>query len=66
MKTKGQKGLGRCTENSKRLQMLAKTTISSKTLVTIQAENKALHDKTNFQQYLFTNSALQKALEGKL
>ena len=29
-------------------------------------EKKTLQSKTKFKQYLFTNSALQKALEGKL
>jgi hypothetical protein len=32
----------------------------------IAGENKIFQDKTKFKQYLFTNPALQRILEGKL
>jgi hypothetical protein len=33
--------------------------------ITIDGENKLLHDKTKFTQYLFTNLALQGIIDGK-
>jgi hypothetical protein len=38
---------------------------SAKLSITIDGENKILHDKIKFKQYLFTNIALQKLLEEK-
>ena len=38
----------------------------AKLLITIDGENKIFHDKNRFKQYLSTNPALQKVLEGKL
>ena len=38
----------------------------AKLSITIDGENKIFHDKTKFKQYLSTNPALQKILEGKL
>jgi hypothetical protein len=34
--------------------------------ITIDGETKVFHDKTKFTQYLSTNSALQRIIEGKL
>ena len=34
--------------------------------ITINGEDKIFHDKTRFKQYVTTNPALQKVLEGKL
>ena len=39
---------------------------SAKLEVTIDGENKIFQDKARFKQYLSTNLALQKVLEGKL
>ena len=33
---------------------------------TIDRENKIVHDKNRFKQYISTNPALQKVIEGKL
>ena len=38
---------------------------SAKLSVTIDGETKIFHDKTKFTQYLFTNPALQRIIEGK-
>ena len=38
----------------------------AKLSITIDGENKIFHDKTRFKQYVSTNPALQKILEGKL
>lgn len=38
----------------------------AKLSITIDGENKIFHDKNKFKQYLSTNPALQKVLEGKL
>ncbi|MBV2133994.1 hypothetical protein KRX52_14530, partial [Pseudomonas sp. MAP12] len=38
----------------------------AKLSITIDGENKIFHDKTRFKQYVTTNPALQKVLEGKL
>jgi hypothetical protein len=38
----------------------------AKISVTIDGENKTFHDKTKFKQYLYTNTALQKVVEGKI
>ena len=38
----------------------------AKLSINIDGENKTLHDKIRFNQYLSTNPALQKVLEGKL
>jgi hypothetical protein len=37
----------------------------AKLSLTINGENKKLHDKTKFNEYLSTNAAQQKVLEGK-
>jgi hypothetical protein len=34
--------------------------------ITIDGETKVFHDKTKFTQYLSTNSALQRIIDGKL
>ena len=52
--------------NPKRIQMSAETTIPSNTINHQTEKNKIFHDKTKFKQYLSTNPALQKTLEGKL
>ena len=46
--------------------MPAQVTIPSKLSITIYRENKIFNDKARFSQYVSTNPALQKALEGKL
>ena len=38
----------------------------AKLSITIDGENKIFHDKAKFEQYLSTNPALQKVLEGKI
>jgi hypothetical protein len=38
----------------------------AKLSINIDGETKIFQDKTKFKQYLHTNSALQKILEGKL
>jgi hypothetical protein len=38
---------------------------STKLSITIDRENKIFHDKTKFTQYLFTNPALQRIIDGK-
>jgi hypothetical protein len=38
----------------------------AKLLIIIGRETKIFHDKANFKQYLSTNPALQRILEGKL
>ncbi|MBV2135169.1 hypothetical protein KRX52_20585 [Pseudomonas sp. MAP12] len=38
----------------------------AKLSITIDGENKIFHDKNRFKQYISTNPALQKVLEGKL
>jgi hypothetical protein len=54
-------------KNSKRSQMLSKPAILKKSLsITMHRENKTLHDKIKFQQYLSPNPALQKSLKEKL
>jgi len=45
--------------------MPAQVTISSKTL-NIDGETKIFHDKTKFAQYLSTNPALQRIINGKV
>jgi hypothetical protein len=37
----------------------------AKLSITIDGENKILHDKTKFTQYLSTNSAPQRIIDGK-
>jgi hypothetical protein len=37
----------------------------AKLSITIDGENKIFHDKTNFTQYLSTNAALQRVIDGK-
>jgi hypothetical protein len=37
----------------------------AKLAITIDGETKVFKDKTKFKQYLFTNSALQRIIEGK-
>ena len=44
--------------------MQAQTTIA-KLSFTINRENKIFQDKNKFKQYIATNPALQKVLEGK-
>jgi hypothetical protein len=46
--------------------MPAQATIPSKLSINIDGENKILHDKTKFIQYLSTNSALQRITYRKL
>ena len=46
--------------------MPAQTIIPAKFSVTIEGQNNIFHDKTRFNQYLATNPALHKVLEGKL
>ena len=55
----------KCYVDIKRPQMPAQTTIPSKLSITIEGQNKIFHDKTRFNQYLVTNPALHKILEGK-
>ena len=50
----------------KRPRMSAQTTYPAKLSITIDGQNKILHDRTRFKQYLATNPALYKVLEGKL
>ena len=38
----------------------------AKLTVTIKGKNKIFHNKTRFHQYLATNPALHKVIEGKL
>jgi hypothetical protein len=38
----------------------------AKLSVTVDGETKISHDKTKFTQYLFTNPALQRIIDGKL
>ena len=38
----------------------------AKLSITIEGQNKILHEKSKFHQYLATNPALHKMLEGKL
>jgi hypothetical protein len=37
----------------------------AKLSITIDGETKVIHDKTKFTQYLSTNPALQRIIEGK-
>jgi hypothetical protein len=37
----------------------------AKLSITIDGENKIFHDKTKFTQYLSTNPALQRIIDGK-
>ena len=46
--------------------MPAQATIPKKLSITIDEENKISHDKTKFTQYLSTNPALQRKIDGKL
>jgi hypothetical protein len=46
--------------------MPAQATIASKTLSYIDGENKVFHDKNKLIQYLSTNPALQRIINGKL
>jgi hypothetical protein len=46
--------------------MPAKTTIPRKLTITIDGETKIFYDKTKFAQYLSTNPALQRIINGKL
>ena len=62
---KHQKNLDRGHADPKRTQLPAQDTISSKT-INIDGETKIFQDKTKFKQYLSTNPALQRILEGKL
>ena len=45
--------------------MQAQTTIPNKLSFTINGENKIFQDKNKFKQYVATNPALQKVIEGK-
>ena len=58
----------KCYADVKRPWKPAQTTIlySVKLLITIEGQNKILHDKTRFNQCLATNPDLHKILEGKL
>jgi hypothetical protein len=46
--------------------MAAQTIIPSKLSITIDSKTKIFHDKTKFTQYLSTNPALQRIIDGKL
>jgi hypothetical protein len=52
--------------DSKRTQMAAQTTIPNKLSINIDGETKIFQEKNKFKQYLSTNPALQRILEGKL
>jgi hypothetical protein len=60
-----QKSLVRGQAESKRTQMPAQATIPAKLSINIDGENKIFQEK-KFKQYLSTNPALQRILEGKL
>jgi hypothetical protein len=45
--------------------MPAQVTIPSQTLITIDGETKIFHDNTKFTQYLSTNPALHRIIQGK-
>ena len=45
--------------------MQAQTTIPPKLSFTINGENKIFLDKNKYKQYIATNPALQKLIEGK-
>jgi hypothetical protein len=45
--------------------MPAQDTIPAKFSVNIDGETKVFHDKTKFTQYLSTNPAFQKIIDGK-
>ncbi|MQL00622.1 hypothetical protein EI005_25795 [Escherichia coli] len=49
----------------KRTQMPAQATIPNKTINHHRWRNKIFHDKTKFTQYLSTNPALQRIIDGK-
>jgi hypothetical protein len=49
----------------KRIQMPAQALYPAKLSVIIDGENKIFHDKTKFTQYLSTNPALQRIIDGK-
>ena len=38
----------------------------AKLSIAVDGETKIFHDKTKFTQYLFTNPALQRIIDGKL
>jgi hypothetical protein len=48
-------------EHKCQLRLLYPTKLS----ITIDGENKIFHDKTKFTQYLSTNPALQRIIDGK-
>ena len=45
--------------------MQTQTKYPAKLLFTINGENKIFQDKNKFKQYVATNPALQKVIEGK-
>ena len=55
----------RGTAETKGPWMQAQTTIPRKLSFIIEGENKIFHDQNRFKQYISTNPALQKVLEGK-
>ena len=55
----------RCHTDPKRTQVLAQATIPSKLSITIDGETKIFHEKNKFTQYLSTNPALQRIIDGK-
>jgi hypothetical protein len=61
-----QKILVRGHADSKKTQLSIQATILSKLSITIYGETKIFQDNTKFKQYLSTNPALQRLLEGKL
>lgn len=63
--SKFQKGLDKCSTASKRAQMPGHTITSSKTFKN-RCCNKTFHGKTKVKQYLSTNPAPQKVLDGTL
>jgi hypothetical protein len=45
--------------------MSAQTSTPDKLSITIDGESKIFHDKTKFIQYLSTNPAIQRIIDGK-
>ena len=56
----------KCYADIKRTWMPAQTTIPRNTVDHHNGQNKIFHDRNRFNQYLATNPALHKVLEGKL
>jgi hypothetical protein len=58
--------LGRFHTDLKRRKIPDQAIIPIKLSITIDGETKIFHDKTKFKQFLSTNSALQKIVDGKI